>query len=103
MKRIKLLNKIAEVGTNIFDRTKHEVSDSVEDPHAIMVRSANMHDSHTARRCMRLPVPGAGVNNIPFDRCAEAGIVVFNTPGANAIAVKELAIAALILASRNII
>ncbi|MFY9382349.1 MAG: phosphoglycerate dehydrogenase [Eubacteriales bacterium] len=103
MKRIKLLNKIAEVGTNIFDRTKYEVSDSVEDPHAIMVRSANMHDYTYGPSLYAIARAGAGVNNIPLDRCAEAGIVVFNTPGANAIAVKELAIAALILASRNII
>lgn len=103
MKRIKLLNKIAEVGTNIFDRTKYEVSDSVEDPHAIMVRSANMHDYTHGPSLYAIARAGAGVNNIPLDRCAEAGIVVFNTPGANAIAVKELAIAALILASRNII
>ena len=103
MKRIKLLNKIAEVGTNIFDRTKYEVSDSVEDPHAIMVRSANMHDYTYGPSLYAIARAGAGDNNIPLDRCAEAGIVVFNTPGANAIAVKELAIAALILASRNII
>ena len=103
MKRIKLLNKIAEVGTNIFDRTKYEVSDSVEDPHAIMVRSANMHDYTYGPSLYAIARAGAGVNNIPLDRCAEAGIVVFNTPGANAIAVKEFAIAALILASRNII
>lgn len=103
MKRIKLLNKIAEVGTNIFDRTKYEVSDSVEDPHAIMVRSANVHDYTHGPSLYAIARAGAGVNNIPLDRCAEAGIVVFNTPGANAIAVKELAIAALILASRNII
>ncbi len=103
MKRIKLLNKIAEVGTNVFDRTKYEVSDSVEDPHAIMVRSANMHEYTFGPSLYAIARAGAGVNNIPLDRCAEAGIVVFNTPGANANAVKELAIAALILASRNIV
>lgn len=103
MKRIKLLNKIAEVGTNFFDRTNYEVSDSVEDPHAIMVRSANMHDYTFGPSLYAIARAGAGVNNIPLDRCAEAGIVVFNTPGANANAVKELAIAALILASRNIV
>ncbi len=101
--RIKLLNKIAKVGTDIFDTGAYEVGTDVASPDAIMVRSAVMHDMTFESNLLAIARAGAGVNNIPIERCAEAGIVVFNTPGANANGVKELAIAALMLASRDII
>ena len=102
MKSIKLMNKIAAVGTDIFDRSKYTVSENEENPDAIMVRSASLHDMEFPSNLEAIARCGAGVNNIPIEKCAEQGIVVFNTPGANANGVKELAIAALILASRNI-
>lgn len=102
MKKIQLLNKIAAVGTNVFGDA-YEVSTAVTEPDGIMVRSADMHSMSFSPNLMAIARAGAGVNNIPVDACAEAGIVVFNTPGANANGVKELAIAALLLASRNIV
>ena len=75
----------------------------MEAPDAIMVRSAAMHEMTFAPNTLAIARAGAGVNNIPVDRCAKEGIVVFNTPGANANGVKELAICALMLASRNVI
>ena len=102
MKNIKLLNKIAKCGTDIFDES-YTVSDVCEKPDAIMVRSAVMHDMEFGPELKAIARAGAGVNNIPLDRCAEQGIVVFNTPGANANAVKELVIAALLMTSRKIV
>lgn len=102
MKSIKLMNKIAAVGTDVFDRSKYIVNDTEENPDAIMVRSASLHEMEFPSNLEAIARCGAGVNNIPVDKCAEKGIVVFNTPGANANGVKELAIAALIMASRNI-
>lgn len=96
------LNKISKVGTNEFSGT-YSVSDSCENPDAIMVRSASMHEMVMPDSLLAIARAGAGVNNIPINACAEKGIVVFNTPGANANAVKELAIASLILASRDIV
>ena len=103
MKKIQLLNKIAACGTDIFDRTAYEVAAETTDPDAILVRSAAMHDMEFGASLRAIGRAGAGVNNIPLDRCTEQGIVVFNTPGANANGVKELTIAALILASRNVV
>ena len=103
MKNIKLMNKIAKIGTDVFDKAVYNVSDSVENPDAIMVRSANLHDVSFGDNLLAIARAGAGVNNIPVEACADQGIVVFNTPGANANAVKELAILALILASRDVI
>ena len=103
MKKIQLLNKIAPIGTDRFDRAVYEVSADVTAPDAIMVRSAAMHDMQFNPELTAIARCGAGVNNIPVDDCAAKGIVVFNTPGANANGVKELTIAALLLASRNII
>ena len=103
MKNIQLLNKIAPCGTELFDKTKYEISENTENPDAIMVRSAVMHDMEFGDNLKAIARAGAGVNNIPLDKCAEQGIVVFNTPGANANAVKELAVAALMLASRDIV
>lgn len=96
------LNKIAKCGTDAFDQAKYTVADAVENPDAIMVRSAAMHDMQFGNKLLAIARAGAGVNNIPVDRCAEDGIVVFNTPGANANAVKELVIAGLLLSSRKV-
>ncbi len=103
MMNIQLLNKIAKVGTSKLDPSLYNVSADVTSPDAIMVRSAAMHDMEFESNLLAVARCGAGVNNIPIDRCSEQGIVVFNTPGANANGVKELAIAALLLASRNIV
>ena len=85
---IKLMNKIAKVGTDVFGGA-YTVSDTCENPDAIMVRSAKLHDMPLNKELLAIARCGAGVNNIPVDRCAEAGVVVFNTPGANANAVKR--------------
>lgn len=102
MYNIKTLNKISSVGTDVFDESKYAVSDSFENPDAIMVRSAKMHDMTFGSNLLAIARAGAGVNNIPVERCAEEGICVFNTPGANSNAVKELAICAILLSSRKI-
>jgi len=103
MTDIKLLNKIAKVGTDVFCTDCYNYGENVENPAAIMVRSADMHEYAMNDELLAIARAGAGTNNIPVDKCAEAGIVVFNTPGANANGVKELAIAALILAARDIV
>ena len=100
--KIKLLNKIASVGTDVFGKN-YTVGEDVVGAEAIMVRSAAMHEMTFEPELLAIARCGAGVNNIPVDRCAEEGIVVFNTPGANANGVKELAILALILASRDVV
>lgn len=102
MYNIQTLNKIAACGTDIFNKDIYAVADNFENPDAIMVRSAAMHDMAFGSNLLAIARAGAGVNNIPVDKCAEMGICVFNTPGANANAVKELVIAGLLLASRNI-
>lgn len=102
MYNIQTLNKISSIGTDIFDKSKYAVADAQENPDAIMVRSAKMHDMQFGDNLLAIARAGAGVNNIPVDRCAEEGICVFNTPGANSNAVKELAICALLLSSRKI-
>ena len=101
MYNIQTLNKIAAVGTDRFG-SNYSVSDGAANPDAIMVRSAKLHDMEFGDNLLAIARAGAGVNNIPVDRCAENGIVVFNTPGANSNAVKELAICALLLSSRKI-
>ena len=103
IKNIKLLNKIAKVGTDRLDRAYFNVGEDVEAPYGIMVRSANMLDMEFNPELRAIARAGAGVNNIPIDRCTEAGIVVFNTPGANANAVKELVICGLMLSSRDVV
>ena len=103
MYNIKLLNKSAACGTSLFSENAYNVGENVENPDAIMVRSAAMHDMEFGPELLAIARAGAGVNNIPIDKCSEQGIVVFNPPGANANAVKELAIAALLLASRKIV
>ncbi|MDD2534522.1 MAG: phosphoglycerate dehydrogenase [Eubacteriales bacterium] len=103
MYKVKTLNKIAAIGTKRFDKTRYEVSNTAENPDAILVRSANMLDMDMPHELKAIARAGAGVNNIPVELCSQKGIVVFNTPGANANAVKELAIAALLMSSRKIV
>ena len=103
MKNIQLLNKIAKVGTDRLDPALYNVGADVAAPEGIMVRSAKMHEMTFNPELLAIARAGAGVNNIPVDRCATEGIVVFNTPGANANGVKELALCALLLASRKVV
>lgn len=102
MYNIKLLNKIAKVGTDVFDEN-YTYGEDVQSPDAVLVRSASMHEMQFGDNLLAIARAGAGVNNIPTDRCAEEGIVVFNTPGANANAVKELVIAGMLLAARDVV
>ena len=102
MYNVKTLNKISPMGLAVLDKNKYAVSDECEAPDAILVRSAKMHDYTFNPELLCIGRAGAGTNNIPVDRCAQEGIVVFNSPGANAEAVKELALCALLLASRDI-
>ena len=95
MYTIQTLNKIAAAGTKRFDTAAYTVTDTAENPDAIMVRSAAMHDMTFGSNLLAIARAGAGTNNIPVDRCAEEGICVFNTPGANANAVKKKARASL--------
>ena len=99
---IQLLNKIAAVGLNQLDDS-YTIGENVENADGIMVRSAVMHEMEFAPSLKAIARAGAGVNNIPIERCSEGGIVVFNTPGANANGVKELAICALLLAARDVV
>ena len=102
MFRIKTLNKISPAGLSVLDQTRYSISGDVENEDGILVRSADMHDYQFPDALRAIARAGAGTNNIPIDRCSEAGIVVFNTPGANANAVKELAVCGMLLASRKI-
>ncbi len=102
MFRIKTLNKISSAGLSQLDPARFQVGDSVENEDGILVRSAKMHDYEFPDALRAIARAGAGTNNIPIDRCSEAGIVVFNTPGANANAVKELVLFALLAASRDV-
>ncbi len=102
MYKVKTLNKIAKIGLDIFDE-KYTYGDEVENPDGIILRSFNMHEMELPESLSAIARAGAGVNNIPIDKCSEKGIVVFNTPGANANAVKELVLAGLLLASRKVV
>ena len=103
MTEILTLNKIAACGTDCFDRNKYKVTDKSESPEGILVRSQSLHDVDLPSSLKAIARAGAGVNNIPIDKCSQTGIVVFNTPGANANAVKELVIAGILISSRRII
>ena len=103
MKKIKLMNKIAKIGTDVFDDEQFCFTESNDDYDAIMVRSAVLHEVEFPETLSAIARAGAGVNNIPVDKCTERGIVVFNTPGANANGVKELALCALVLAARDVV
>ena len=102
MFHVHCLNKISKAGTDCFNEN-YEVGAEVQNPDAVMVRSASMHEMDFNPELLAIARAGAGVNNIPLDRCSEEGIVVFNTPGANANAVKELVLAALLMTSRKIV
>lgn len=102
MYNIKTLNKISNVGLSKFDKTRYTYSDDIANPDAIMVRSASMHDMEMPESLLAIARAGAGTNNIPVADCASKGIVVFNTPGANANAVKELVILGMLLSSRKV-
>ncbi|MDD7796134.1 phosphoglycerate dehydrogenase [Clostridium sp. 'White wine YQ'] len=102
MFKINCLNPIANIGLDIFS-DKYEKVDNFNEADAVLVRSASMHDLDIPESLEAIARAGAGVNNIPLDKCAEKGVVVFNTPGANANGVKELVIAGLLLASRDIV
>ena len=101
MTKVKCLNPIAACGLDLLGEN-YTVTDDA-DAEAILVRSASMHDMELSDKLLAVARAGAGVNNIPLDKCAEKGIVVFNTPGANANGVKELVVAGMLLASRDII
>lgn len=101
MYKYKCLNNISKVINNVFDENYKQVDD-INDADAVLVRSAKMNDMELPENLLAISRAGTGVNNIPLDRCAEQGIVVFNAPGANANSVKELVLASLINASRNI-
>ncbi len=103
MNKVLLLNKIAKVGIDRLPAERYLLGDAVEAPDAVLVRSAAMHDMTFGAELKAIARAGAGVNNIPVDRCTAQGIVVFNTPGANANGVKELTLCALLLASRGIL
>lgn len=100
---VKPLNKIAECGLGLFSADKYAVSADHENPDAIILRSFSMHEMELPENLKAVGRAGAGVNNIPIDKCTEKGIVVFNTPGANANAVKELVITGILLASRKVV
>lgn len=102
MYNIKTLNAISPVWQEILPQQEYVVSAEAAAPEAILVRSAAMHEMEIGKELLCVARAGAGVNNIPLEKMAEAGVVVFNTPGANANAVKELAVAAMLLASRRI-
>lgn len=102
MNTIKTLNNIAESGLNVFTKDKFKIDNDSENPDAIVLRSFNMHTFELGNDLKAIARAGAGVNNIPVDKCTEQGIVVFNTPGANANAVKEMILATLIASSRNL-
>ncbi len=102
MRKIHCLNAISKHGTDLLT-ADYELTDNVKEAEGILVRSASLHEMEFPNSLLAVARAGAGVNNIPLDACAQEGIVVFNTPGANANAVKELVISALMLASRDIL
>ena len=103
MKHIHCLNNISAHGTDLLDAEKYTLTDSFDEAEGILVRSAAMHDMTFPAGLRAIARAGAGVNNIPLERCADEGIVVFNTPGANANAVKEIVLCGLLLGSRGIL
>lgn len=102
MRKVHCMNAISKYGTDLLD-DNYVLTDDVNEADGILVRSASLHEMKFPNSLLAIARAGAGVNNIPLDACAEEGIVVFNTPGANANAVKELVVAAMVLASRDII
>jgi len=102
MYQIKTFNRISPIGLNRFDAEHYHVGEDVENPHGIVVRSAKLLDYEFPSDLLGISRAGVGFNNIPVDRCSEAGIAVFSTPGANANAVKELVLCAMLIASRDV-
>ena len=102
MKKIHCLNSISKVGLDSFSED-YTFTDNISEADALLVRSASLHDTEFSEDLVAIARAGAGVNNIPVDRCSEEGIVVFNTPGANANSVKELVIAAMLIVARDVI
>ena len=102
MYRIKTFNKISPVGLNRFDPALYSVSESESSEDGILVRSAKLQDYEFPANLLGISRAGVGVNNIPLDRCSQAGVAVFNTPGANANAVKELVVCAMLIGSRDV-
>jgi D-3-phosphoglycerate dehydrogenase len=102
MFRIRTMNKISSLGLDLFPRDRYEVASEIPNPDAILARSADLHSIEIPESVAAIARAGAGYNNIPVSRCSDRGVVVFNTPGGNANAVKELVIAALLLSSRQI-
>ena len=102
MYKIQTLNKISPVGLNLLPREKFETASEIINPDAIILRSFNMHEMEIPESILAIARAGAGTNNIPIQKCTERGIVVFNTPGANANSVKEIVIASIIIAARNL-
>ena len=102
MYRIRTFNKIAPAGLDRFDPDLYEVGETVTDEDAILVRSANLLDRPFSDHLLAISRAGVGVNNLPIDRCSQAGIAVFSTPGANANAVKELVFCGMLMGSRDI-
>ncbi|NMA83365.1 MAG: phosphoglycerate dehydrogenase [Epulopiscium sp.] len=103
MYTIQMLNPISKQGLDLLPENKYSIQTEVKDPDGILVRSYKMHDMDLCCSLKAIARAGAGVNNIPVEECSKKGIVVFNTPGANANAVKELVIAGLLLSSRKIV
>ena len=102
MYRYHCLNPIAQTGIELFDEN-YTKTETIDEADAVLVRSAGMHEMKFDKNLKAIARAGAGVNNIPLEQCAENGIVVFNTPGANANGVKELVIAGMLLAARDVI
>jgi len=103
MYKIQTLNKISPIGIDLFPRDDYEIASEIVNPDAILLRSFAMHDMEIPATVKAVARAGAGVNNIPIDKCTDLGIVVFNTPGANANGVKELALAGLLMSSRKLV
>ena len=102
MYKIQVLNNVSEKGISKFDLSQYEIGENISDPEAILLRSYKMHDMEFPKSLKAIGRAGAGVNNIPIEKLTKLGIPVFNTPGANANAVKELVLCALLMCSRNI-
>lgn len=102
MYNVLTLNKIAACGTDLLEKDAYTFSEDMANPDAVLVRSASMHEMELGDNLLAIARAGAGTNNIPIEKCSEKGIVVFNTPGANANAVKELVIAGLLISSRKV-
>ena len=103
MRRVKLYNTISSKGLDRFDRERYDLGEDLANPDAILLRSHKLLTSELQESVRAIARAGAGVNNIPIEACTERGIPVFNTPGANANAVKELVAAGMLLASRDIV